>query len=114
MYYPHANGLEEAFKKTLCDIMKKVVNKSKEELAREDRRGIVGIPNNKQNAETSHHVCISLPFVYGVEAVFPLEVQISSLRVVVNEGFIQEEALQLRLQELDSLDEQRLQAPQRL
>ncbi|GAA0170050.1 hypothetical protein LIER_24397 [Lithospermum erythrorhizon] len=63
-----ANGLAEAFNKTLCNILKK----------------------------------LSTPYalVYGV--------QIPSLRVAVNEEISQEEATQLRLQELDSLDEQQL------
>ncbi|GAA0161874.1 hypothetical protein LIER_18092 [Lithospermum erythrorhizon] len=52
--------------------------------------------------------------VYEVEAVFPLEVEIPSLRVVVNEGFTQEKTMKFRLQELNSLGEQRLQAQQRL
>ncbi|GAA0153306.1 hypothetical protein LIER_11576 [Lithospermum erythrorhizon] len=52
--------------------------------------------------------------VYGVEVILSLEVQIPSLRVGVNAEITQEEATQLRLQELDSLDEQRLNARQRL
>ncbi|GAA0162257.1 hypothetical protein LIER_18386 [Lithospermum erythrorhizon] len=52
--------------------------------------------------------------VYGVEVVLPLEVRIPSLRVAVNVVITQEEATQLQLQELDSLDEQRLNAQQRL
>ncbi|GAA0154398.1 hypothetical protein LIER_12391 [Lithospermum erythrorhizon] len=58
----------------------------------------------------------STPYVlvHGVEAVLPLEVQIPSLRVAVNEEITREEATKLRLQELDSLDEHRLNAHQRL
>ncbi|GAA0166114.1 hypothetical protein LIER_21345 [Lithospermum erythrorhizon] len=52
--------------------------------------------------------------VYGVEAVHPLEVRIPSLRVAVNEGLTNEEDVHLRLQELDFLDDQRLNAQQSL
>ncbi|GAA0144907.1 hypothetical protein LIER_05228 [Lithospermum erythrorhizon] len=41
-------------------------------------------------------------------------VQIPSLRVVLNEGITNEEVVHLRLQALDSLDKQRLNAQQRL
>nr|XP_016476000.1 PREDICTED: uncharacterized protein LOC107797611 [Nicotiana tabacum] len=46
--------------------------------------------------------------VYGVEAVLPLEQQIPSLRITVQEGLISEENAQLRLPELEELDEKRL------
>ncbi|KAG9450484.1 hypothetical protein H6P81_010449 [Aristolochia fimbriata] len=52
--------------------------------------------------------------VYGAEAVLPLEVQLPSLRIAVREGLTTEECSQLRLAELESLDEQRLEAQQRL
>ena len=52
--------------------------------------------------------------VYGVEAVLPLEIQIPSLRIAIQEGFRGDENDQLRLIELEALDEKRLQAQQRL
>ncbi|KAG9446452.1 hypothetical protein H6P81_012580 [Aristolochia fimbriata] len=52
--------------------------------------------------------------VYGVEAVLPLEIQIPSLRVALREGLTEEENIRLHLQELESLDEKRLEAQQRL
>ncbi|KAG9453464.1 hypothetical protein H6P81_006368 [Aristolochia fimbriata] len=52
--------------------------------------------------------------VYSSEAVLPLEVQLPSLRIAVREGLTMEECAQLRLAELESLDEQRLEAQQRL
>ncbi|XXG41880.1 hypothetical protein AAC387_Pa01g2252 [Persea americana] len=56
----------------------------------------------------------STPFslVYGCEAVVPLEVQISSLRVSLQNKMTQESNIKLRLQELDNLDERRLEALQ--
>lgn len=52
--------------------------------------------------------------VYGVEAVLPLERQIPSLRLAIQEGLTDEENVKLRLAELEALDEKRLQAQQNL
>ena len=52
--------------------------------------------------------------VYGVEVVLPLESQISSLRMAIQEGLTDEENAKLRLQELEALDERRLEAQQHL
>ena len=52
------------------------------------------------------------PLVYGCEAVVPLEVQIPSLRVSLQNEMTQESNVKLRLQELDNLDERRLEALQ--
>ncbi|XP_019160042.1 PREDICTED: uncharacterized protein LOC109156645 [Ipomoea nil] len=52
--------------------------------------------------------------VYGVEAVLPLERQIPSLRLAIQEGLTDEDNVKLRLAELEALDEKRLQAQQSL
>ncbi|XP_070028937.1 uncharacterized protein [Nicotiana sylvestris] len=52
--------------------------------------------------------------VYGVEAVLPLEQQIPSLRIAIQEGLMSEENAQLFLAELEELDEKRLEAQQKL
>ncbi|KAL0337534.1 UNVERIFIED_CONTAM: hypothetical protein Scaly_2028500 [Sesamum calycinum] len=52
--------------------------------------------------------------VYGVEAVLPLEQQIPSLRIAIQEGLTEEENARIRLEELEALDEKRLEAQQRL
>ncbi|KAL0430526.1 UNVERIFIED_CONTAM: hypothetical protein Sradi_0678600 [Sesamum radiatum] len=51
--------------------------------------------------------------VYGIEVV-PLEQQILSLKIVIQEGLTQEENARLRLEELEPLDEKRVEAQQRL
>ncbi|KAL0307922.1 UNVERIFIED_CONTAM: hypothetical protein Sangu_3002500 [Sesamum angustifolium] len=56
----------------------------------------------------------SYALVYGVEAVLPLEQQIPSLRIAIQEGLIEEENAQIRLEELEALDEKILEAQQRL
>lgn len=52
--------------------------------------------------------------VYGVEVVLPLEHQIPSLWIAIQEGLIDNENARLRLIELKALDEKRLEAQQRL
>ena len=49
-----------------------------------------------------------------MEAVLPLERQIPSSRIVIQEGLTGEENAKLKLQELEALDEKRLEAQQRL
>ncbi|KAG9458863.1 hypothetical protein H6P81_003371 [Aristolochia fimbriata] len=109
-YNPAANGLAEAFNKTLCKILKKTVAGNKKDW--HERLG---------EALWAYRITYRTPtestlysFVYGVEAVLPLEIQIPSLRVSLREGLTEEENVRLRLQELESLDEKRLEAQQRL
>ena len=52
--------------------------------------------------------------VYGSEAVLPLEVQLPSLRVAIQDEITHDEQVQLRFQELDALEEGRLNALQNL
>ncbi|XP_070045882.1 uncharacterized protein [Nicotiana tomentosiformis] len=52
--------------------------------------------------------------VYGVEAILPLECQIPSLRLSIQEGIIDEENTRLRLAELEALDQKRLESQQSL
>ena len=53
-------------------------------------------------------------FVYGCEAVIPLEIQMPSLRVTLATKMTKEDNDRLRLQELKALDEKRLQAQQHI
>ncbi|KAK4406574.1 hypothetical protein Sango_0663900 [Sesamum angolense] len=110
MYYAVANGLAEAFNKPLCNLLKKVVAKSKRDW-------------HERIGETlwAYMTTIRTPtqatpyaLVYGVEAVLPLEQQIPSLRIAIQEGLIEEENAQIRLEELEALDEKRLETQQKL
>ncbi|KAB2635364.1 hypothetical protein D8674_025898 [Pyrus ussuriensis x Pyrus communis] len=83
MYHAPANGLAEAFNKTLCNLLKKVIDRTKRDW----------------------HERIT---------VLPLESQIPSLRMAIQEGLTDEENAKLRLQELEALDERRLEAQQHL
>ncbi|KAL0349831.1 UNVERIFIED_CONTAM: hypothetical protein Sradi_4132300 [Sesamum radiatum] len=110
MYYAAVNCLAEAFNKTLCNLLKKVVAKSKRDW-------------HERIGETlwAYRTTVRTPIqatpyalVYGVEAVIPLEQQIPSLRMAIQEGVTEEENAQIRLEELEALDEKRLKAQQRL
>jgi hypothetical protein len=52
--------------------------------------------------------------VYGSEAVLPLDVQLPSLRVAIQDELTKDEQVQLRFQELDALEEDHLHALQNL
>ncbi|KAA0057706.1 uncharacterized protein E5676_scaffold970G00470 [Cucumis melo var. makuwa] len=86
MYNAAANGLAEAFNKTLRNLLKKIVSKSKRDW--QER--------------------------IGEAAVLPLEKEIPSLRITVQEGLTTEDNVKLRLQDLEALDEKRLEAQQAL
>ncbi|KAL0453527.1 UNVERIFIED_CONTAM: hypothetical protein Slati_1330800 [Sesamum latifolium] len=110
MYYVAANGLAEAFNKTLCNLIKKVVAKSKRDW--HERIG-EALWANRTTVRTPTQ---STPYalVYGVEVVLPLEQQIPSTRIAIQEGLTEEENTRIRLEELEALDEKRLEAQQRL
>uniref|UniRef100_A0A7N2N597 RNA-directed DNA polymerase n=1 Tax=Quercus lobata TaxID=97700 RepID=A0A7N2N597_QUELO len=110
MYNASANGLAEAFNKTLGSLLKKVVSKTKRDW--HERIGEALWAYRTTFRTPTQATPYSL--VYGVEAVLPLERQIPSLRIAIQEGLTGEENAKLRLQELEALDEKRLEAQQRL
>ncbi|KAL0455704.1 UNVERIFIED_CONTAM: hypothetical protein Slati_0909600 [Sesamum latifolium] len=87
MYYAVANGLAKAFNKTLCSLLKKVVAKSKHDWRERIGEAIWAYRTTVRTPSQS------TPYVldYGVEAVLPLEQQISSLRIAIQGGLIEEE-----------------------
>ncbi|KAI3470611.1 hypothetical protein Pfo_027274 [Paulownia fortunei] len=95
---------------TLCILLKKVIAKSKRDW--HERIG---------EALWAYRTTFRMPtqatpyaLVYGAEIIVPLEQQIPSLRIVMQEGPIEEENARVQLEELDALDEKRLEAQQRL
>ncbi|XP_019251292.1 PREDICTED: uncharacterized protein LOC109230224 [Nicotiana attenuata] len=100
MYYDIANGLAEAFNKTLCNLLKKVVSKSKRDW--HDRMEEALWAYRTTHRTPTQTTLYSL--VYGVGAVLPLERQIPSLRLAVQEGLTEEKNTRLRLEELESFD----------
>ena len=110
MYYAAANGLAEAFNKTLCNLLKKVVGKGKKDWNERVGEALWAYRTTFRTATQMTPYSL----VYGVEAVLPLESQIPSLRIAIQEGLTQEENARLRLEELEALDEKRLEAQQRI
>ncbi|XP_019241799.1 PREDICTED: uncharacterized protein LOC109221813, partial [Nicotiana attenuata] len=110
MYNAPANGLAEAFNKTLGNLLKKVVAKNKRDW--HERIGEALWAYRTTFRTTTQATPYSL--VYGTEAVLPLEQQIPSLRIAIQEGLTSEENAQLRLAELAAMDEKRLEAQQKL
>ncbi|KAL0439608.1 UNVERIFIED_CONTAM: hypothetical protein Slati_2443800 [Sesamum latifolium] len=110
MYYAVANGLVEAFNKTLCSLLKKVVAKSKRDWHERIGEALWAYKTTVRTPTQSTPYAL----VYGVEAVLPLEQQIPSLRIAIQEGLTEEENARIRLEELEALDERRLEAQQRI
>ncbi|XP_031742882.1 uncharacterized protein LOC116404507 [Cucumis sativus] len=110
MYNAAVNGLAEAFNKTLCNLLKKIVSKSKRDW--QERIGEALWAYRMTHRTPTRVTPYSL--VYGVEPVLPLERKILSLRMTVQEGLTTEDNVKLRLQELEALDEKRLEAQQTL
>ncbi|XP_074291013.1 uncharacterized protein LOC141617754 [Silene latifolia] len=110
MYNAPANGVAEAFNKTLCNLLRKVVAKSKRDW--HERIGeALWVYRTTYKTPTQ---ATPYALVYGVEAVLPLELRIQSLRVAIQEQLTSDDNDKLRLEELEALDEKRLQAQQKL
>ncbi|KAL0313206.1 UNVERIFIED_CONTAM: hypothetical protein Sradi_5719900 [Sesamum radiatum] len=109
MYYAAANGLAEAFNKTLCSLLKKVVVKSKRDWHERIGEALWAYRTTVRTPTQSTPYAL----VYGVEAVLPLEQQIPSLRIAI-QGLTEEENARIWLEELEALDEKRLEAQQKL
>jgi len=99
MYHAPANGLVEAFNKTLCNLLKKVVAKSKRDW--HERLG---------EALWAYRITYKTPTqstpytrVYGVEAVLPLKIQTPALCVIILEGLSEDDNHRLHLVELESV-----------
>ncbi|XP_057803303.1 uncharacterized protein LOC131018607 [Salvia miltiorrhiza] len=110
MYNALANGSAEAFNKTLCNMLKKIVSKSKRDW--HERIGEALWAYRTTYRTPTQATPYSL--VNGVEAVIPLEQQIPSLRMAIQEGLTEEENARLCQEELEALDEKRLEAQQKL
>jgi len=105
-YYPAANCLAEAFNKTIGKLFKKFISKSQCDW--DDKLGeCLWVYRMTVRISTK-----TTPFslIYGCEAVLPLEIYISSLRIALITAMTNEEKHQLRLQKLEALDDKCLQA----
>ncbi|XP_074270212.1 uncharacterized protein LOC141593157 [Silene latifolia] len=103
-------GVPQFFNKTLCNLLRKVVAKSK--LDWHERIG-EALWAYRTTYKTPTQAT-SYMLVYGVEAVLPLQMQIPSLRISIQEELTEDENDKVHLPELESLDEKRLEAQQKL
>ena len=109
-YNPAANGQAEAFNKVLCKLLKKVVSQNKRHWHEKLLESLWAYRTTTRTPTGMTPYSL----VYGGEAVLPLEVQIASLRVAIQEKLTEDEAAKLHLRELDNLEEKRLHALQNL
>jgi hypothetical protein len=110
IYNPRANGLAEAFNKTLSKLLKKIVSKDRRDWHEKLSEALWAYRTTYRTPTQSTPYTL----VFGTEAVLPLEVQVPSLRIAVHEGLTNEENAKLRLEELENLDEIRLQAQENI
>ncbi|XP_070025264.1 uncharacterized protein [Nicotiana sylvestris] len=87
MYNVVTNGLAEACNKTLCNLLKKVVSKSKRDWNDCMEESLWAYRT------TQHTLTQATPYllVYGVKAVLALKHQIPSLQLAIQEGITDEE-----------------------
>ena len=91
MYNGPANGLAEAFNKTLCNLLKKVVGKSKRDWHERVKEALWVYCTTYQTPTQATPYSL----IYGVEAILPLEHQIPSLRIAIQEGLSNDENVHL-------------------
>ncbi|XP_074277878.1 uncharacterized protein LOC141601488 [Silene latifolia] len=102
--------LGQGFNKTLCNLLRKVVAKSKRDWHERIGEALWAYRTTYKTPTQATPYAL----VYGVEAVLPLEMQIPSLRIAIQEELTEDENDKLRLAELEALDEKRLEAQQKL
>ena len=109
-YYATANGLAEIFNKILCNLLNKIVDKSKKDWHIRIRE-ILWAYRTTFRIPTQ---ATPYTLAYGVEVVLLLERQIRLLKIVIQEGISEKNNVRLRLEELEALDENRLKTQQRI
>ncbi|KAJ3704229.1 hypothetical protein LUZ61_007934 [Rhynchospora tenuis] len=110
VYNPRANGLVEAFNKTLIKILRKTMGDNQKDWHNK-------LPEALWAYRITHRTptqATSYSLVYGTETVLPIEVELPSLRVAMASEIPLNKQIQRRLQELDGMDERRLVAQQNL
>ena len=109
-YNPRANGLAEAFNKTLIKILRKTVDKNHRNWHEKLHEALWAYRTTYRTPTQATPYSL----VFGVEAVLPLEIEIQSLRIALQNKMPVNESTKLRLDELDAMDEKRLAAHQSL
>lgn len=109
-YHPQTNGHTERVNQTLATILRKTVVDSK-------RDWDVKLPAALWAYRTTYKVTTqATPFtlVYGVEAVLPIEFEVSSLRIAIDARLTTKASLIHRLERLEALDEERQRSAQHI
>ncbi|KAJ1685793.1 hypothetical protein LUZ63_017183 [Rhynchospora breviuscula] len=110
VYNPRTNGLAEAFNKVLIKILRKTVGDNQRNWHEKLLEALWAYRITHRTATQATPYSL----VYGTEAVLPIEVELPSLRVAMASEIPLTRQIQLRLQELDGMDEKRLAAQQNL
>ena len=104
-YNSAANGLAEAFNKTIIKLLKKFISSRKRDWNEKLNEWLWAYRTTVRTPTGNTHFSL----VYGYEAVIPLEIQMPSLCVALTTKMTKEDNDQLHLQELEALDQKRLQ-----
>ena len=104
-YHPQANGQDESTNKTLCTVLTKIVSESRTDWEQK-------LPSVLWAYRTAYKTAVdTTPFqlVYGLNAILPIEFLVPTLRVAADLEWTGHEIFE-RINELEQLDEARLQA----
>ena len=100
-YYPQVNGLVKKTNGILCNIMNKVVLKNQ-------RAWDVHLNEALWAYRTAYKVtsgCTPFKLAFGFEVVIPIELEIPTLRTIIEHGLDEEGSLKAMLLQLQELDE---------
>ncbi|XP_020596670.1 uncharacterized protein LOC110036537 [Phalaenopsis equestris] len=98
IYYPRANGLAEAFNKTLVGLIKKILHANKKEWHEKLSEALWAYRTTYRTPTSSTPYALT----FGSEAVLPLEVELPSLRIAISNNVNSEDNTRLRLEELEA------------
>ncbi|XP_070025611.1 uncharacterized protein [Nicotiana sylvestris] len=102
-YWPKANGVVEAASKNIKKILRKMIQSS--------RQWHEKLPFALLGYRTTVHTSVgATPYllVYGTEATIPAEVEIPSLRIIVDAEIEDNEWVKTHLEQLNLIDEKRM------
>jgi len=105
-YYPQSNGQAEASNKTILKILKKTVNEAGRDWHLQLNPALWAYRTSIRTPTGATPYAL----VFGSEAILPIEVEIPSLRVSMQDLISGDEYRTSRLAELELLDERRLAA----
>ncbi|KAJ3702216.1 hypothetical protein LUZ61_005921 [Rhynchospora tenuis] len=110
IYNPRANGLAEAFNKVLIKLLRKIVGDNHKSWDERLREALWAYRTTFRTPTQATPYSLA----FGAEAVLPLKIELTSLRVAMYAGLPLDKQMRLRLDELDAMDEKRLMAQQSL